>query len=87
MLLNNAFLHPQKLDVRLKQIANLPPAFSESSTADDLLNSNCTSCQVDQDRSAYWTPTLWFHGSDGKFTRVPETTGHIVYVTSILKHP
>ncbi|KAL9009588.1 MAG: hypothetical protein Q9173_005394 [Seirophora scorigena] len=47
-------------------------AFTATSTADDLLNSKCQSCDVAQDKSAYWTPPLYFMADDGTMTLVPE---------------
>ncbi|KAI4155291.1 MAG: hypothetical protein LQ341_000203 [Variospora aurantia] len=47
-------------------------AFSSTSTADDLLKSKCQSCDVAQDKSAYWTPPLYFMADDGTMTLVPE---------------
>lgn len=36
---------------------------------------DCTSCQVEQDKSAYWTPSLYFEASDGTFTLVNQVGG------------
>ncbi|KAL8711751.1 MAG: hypothetical protein Q9220_003922 [cf. Caloplaca sp. 1 TL-2023] len=47
-------------------------AFTATSTADDLLKSKCQSCGVAQDKSAYWTPPLYFMADDGTTTVVPE---------------
>ncbi|KAL8842243.1 MAG: hypothetical protein Q9170_000569 [Blastenia crenularia] len=47
-------------------------AFSTTSTADDLLKSKCQSCGVGQDKSAYWTPPVYFMADDGTVTIVPE---------------
>ncbi|KAL9006607.1 MAG: hypothetical protein Q9188_000644 [Gyalolechia gomerana] len=47
-------------------------AFSATSTAEDLLKSKCQSCGVGQDKSAYWTPPMYFMADDGTFTIVPE---------------
>ncbi|KAL8656412.1 MAG: hypothetical protein Q9210_000271 [Variospora velana] len=47
-------------------------AFTATSTADDLLNSKCQSCDVAQDKSAYWAPPLYFMADDGAMTLVPE---------------
>lgn len=32
----------------------------DSTNTDDLLAGDCTSCQVAEDQSAYWTPPLYF---------------------------
>ncbi|KAL7937237.1 hypothetical protein V8C35DRAFT_277726 [Trichoderma chlorosporum] len=34
--------------------------FSETSGTPELLNGNCTSCRVTQDKSAYWHPALYY---------------------------
>ena len=46
-----------------------------SSSAEDLLKSDCTSCSVTQDKSAYWTPPLYFVDSNGKAEMVPNQGG------------
>jgi hypothetical protein len=57
-------------------LANQFTAFSETSTYDDLVAGNCTSCQVSQDLSAYWTPALYFQDADtGEFTLVEQEGG------------
>ena len=53
--------------------------FSFTSTADDLLKSTCTSCQVKQDHSSYWSAALYYQGADGQLTLVPEISGHLTY--------
>jgi len=49
--------------------------FSESATYDDVMAGDCTSCAVTQDKSAYWTPAMYFKHSDGTFELVPQTGG------------
>jgi hypothetical protein len=51
-----------------------------SSTYDDLLLSNCTSCAVLQDMSAYWTPPLMFEFANGTAQIVPQIGGMLVWV-------
>ena len=42
--------------------------------------SNCTSCSITQDRSAYWTPALYFeHDDNVTYTLVPQVGGMTVY--------
>ena len=36
----------------------------------DLQTSNCTSCEVSADKSAYWTPQLYYHRANGSFEEV-----------------
>ncbi|KAF2743198.1 hypothetical protein M011DRAFT_471558 [Sporormia fimetaria CBS 119925] len=53
--------------------------FGMSSTSDVLLNSECTSCNVTKDKSAYWVPTLNFIHADGKVEIVPDVGGLLAY--------
>ncbi|KAI0009567.1 hypothetical protein F4779DRAFT_364458 [Xylariaceae sp. FL0662B] len=54
--------------------------FSLEATYDDLINGNCTSCAVKQDKSAYWTPNMYFRDGDtGEFTPVPQIGGMLAY--------
>ncbi|KAF7562350.1 hypothetical protein G7046_g1797 [Stylonectria norvegica] len=52
--------------------------FGVSSTFATLQASRCTSCEVQEDKSAYWTPQLYFHHSNGSFEMVPNG-GTVVY--------
>ena len=53
---------------------------TQNVTADQLLASNCSSCEIKQDKSAYWTPQLYFHDStNNSFELVEETGGALVY--------
>ncbi|RDW84868.1 hypothetical protein BP6252_02458 [Coleophoma cylindrospora] len=55
-------------------------AFSETSTTADLLTGDCTSCQVSQDKSAYWTPSLYFqNAATGEFQIVEQVGGMLAY--------
>lgn len=50
--------------------------FSESSGSSDLIAGECTSCQVSQDKSAYWTPALYFqHATTGEYELVQQVGG------------
>ncbi|KAL8903608.1 MAG: hypothetical protein Q9207_003810 [Kuettlingeria erythrocarpa] len=42
----------------------------QASTYDSLLQSNCTSCEIQDDKSAYWTPLLYYQHSNGSFEEV-----------------
>ncbi|KAJ5637124.1 hypothetical protein N7490_007003 [Penicillium lividum] len=53
--------------------------FGMSSDMDSLLESNCTSCGVLQDFSAYWTPGLYFMHTNGTAEVVPEVGGMLAY--------
>ena len=52
-------------------------AFSPSSSSADLAKSNCSSCAVKEDKSAYWTPALYFMNTDDNMVEVvPEKPPH-----------
>lgn len=55
--------------------------FRMSSTDQDLRSSECTSCAVKQDLSAYWTPNLYWQEDNGEFTALNQTGGMLVYVS------
>ena len=44
-----------------------------------LRESECTSCQFDDDKSAYWTPSLHFVHEGGKTEIVPQVGGMLAY--------
>lgn len=46
---------------------------------DELLASNCTSCSVRQDKSAYWSPYLYFQHANGTLQMVLKSGGLTVY--------
>ncbi|KAF2091052.1 hypothetical protein K490DRAFT_2249, partial [Saccharata proteae CBS 121410] len=54
-------------------------AFGMSADYDTLRSSNCTSCQVTQDLSAYWTPSLHFMYANGTTVIVPQVGGMLAY--------
>ncbi|KAJ9638649.1 hypothetical protein H2204_004125 [Knufia peltigerae] len=49
------------------------------STIEELMASNCTSCSITQDHSAYWAPRMYFQHSNGTFEMVPTSGGMTVY--------
>lgn len=54
--------------------------FSMDATYDDLTAEGaCTSCAVTQDKSAYWTPALYFVYSNGSSVMVPQVGGLLAY--------
>ncbi|PBP23627.1 WSC domain-containing protein [Diplocarpon rosae] len=53
--------------------------FSINAAYKDLIDAKCTSCQVTQDKSVYWHPSLYFQGADGKFTLVEQVGGMLAY--------
>ncbi|MBE7180870.1 MAG: DUF1996 domain-containing protein [Terriglobus roseus] len=53
--------------------------FGMGATYEDLINSDCTSCGVYQDKSAYWTPPLLFQFPNGTTEVVPQVGGMLAY--------
>ena len=49
-----------------------------NATYESLLNSACTSCEIGADKSAYWTPLLYYQYPNGSFIDVPHG-GSVVY--------
>lgn len=50
--------------------------FTESAGSDELLAGDCTSCAVSEDKSAYWTPPMYFKdASTGEYTLVDQVGG------------
>ncbi|KAJ6070396.1 hypothetical protein N7467_011715 [Penicillium canescens] len=54
-------------------------SFGMSSDQNSLLGSSCTSCAVAQDKSAYWTPALYFMHTNGSAELVEEVGGMLAY--------
>ena len=59
-------------------LTNNHPDFAKDSTADTLLQADCTSCAVKQDKSAYWAPALYFVHDNGAAELVEEVGGMLV---------
>ncbi|OAG35369.1 hypothetical protein AYO21_10440 [Fonsecaea monophora] len=55
-----------------------PNNINTTSTFDSLQAAYCTSCSVQKDKSAYWTPNLYFRHRNGSFEEVPHD-GTVVY--------
>ncbi|KAI0401311.1 hypothetical protein F4802DRAFT_609478 [Xylaria palmicola] len=54
--------------------------FGLSANYDDLVDGDCTSCAVKQDKSAYWTPAMYFLDSaTGEYSPVPQVGGMLAY--------
>ncbi|KAM0792065.1 hypothetical protein ACM66B_004770 [Microbotryomycetes sp. NB124-2] len=53
--------------------------FALSNTFQNMLESECTSCKVKQDMSAYWIPTLYFQWKNGSFSPVNQVGGGLIY--------
>ena len=52
-----------------------------NSTYESLFASSCTSCQVSTDKSAYWTPNLYYQHPNNTFEFVPHD-GSVIYYLS-----
>ncbi|KIW47070.1 uncharacterized protein PV06_02678 [Exophiala oligosperma] len=55
-----------------------PNNINTTSTFDDLQAAFCTSCEVQADKSAYWTPNLYYRFTNGTFAEVPHD-GTVAY--------
>ncbi|KZF20149.1 hypothetical protein L228DRAFT_240704 [Xylona heveae TC161] len=53
--------------------------FGFDTSYDDLMKSEGTSCEVTQDKSAYWTPALYFQHANGSTEMVEEHGGMLAY--------
>ncbi|KAK5662979.1 hypothetical protein OQA88_6391 [Cercophora sp. LCS_1] len=53
--------------------------FSETAGYEDLVNAECTSCAVTQDKSVYWAPALYFRHTDGTYELVEQDGGMLNY--------
>lgn len=54
--------------------------FNYSATTASLKQSDCTTCQINQDKSAYWVPNIYYHSKQtGKYTSVNQVGGMTVY--------
>lgn len=53
--------------------------FGMDTTPYDLVDSDCTSCEVTNDKSAYWTPSLHFQFSNGSTVMVDQVGGMLAY--------
>jgi hypothetical protein len=57
----------------------MPSDFGIDNTPQDLVDSDCTSCAVTQDKSAYWTPPIYFLHSNGTAEMVEQVGGMLAY--------
>ncbi len=62
-------------DFYARKANGVSPDFDFNTTSADLLASNCTSCAVKQDKSAYWTPPIYFQHTNGTTEIVPQIGG------------
>lgn len=57
-----------------------PTDVNQNSDFNSLLQSPCSSCEIQSDKSAYWTPQLYFAHANGKFEEVPNYGMTVYYV-------
>lgn len=57
---------------------------NQNSNFNSLLSSTCSSCEVQSDKSAYWTPQLYYAHANGKFEEVPNFGMTVYYVGMII---
>ena len=55
-----------------------PNNINTTSTFNSLQASYCTSCSVQKDKSAYWTPNMYYRHRNGSYEEVPND-GTVVY--------
>lgn len=55
-------------------------SISIDSTYDSLQESECTSCTIQADKSAYWTPALYYLHTDGSYEAVPNSGMTVYYL-------
>ena len=67
---------------RLRNANYCALGFSIDAGFDELIAGSCTSCQVTQDKSSYWTPALYFQDASGKMNLVDQVGGMLAYVIS-----
>jgi len=53
---------------------------NQDSTQDSLLASTCSTCEVQDDKSAYWTPQLYYAHSNGTVEEVQNDGMTVYYV-------
>ncbi|KIX92606.1 uncharacterized protein Z520_11635 [Fonsecaea multimorphosa CBS 102226] len=53
---------------------------NQYSDFNSLQTSNCSTCEVQQDKSAYWTPQLYYAHANGSFEEVPNYGMTVYYV-------
>ena len=72
----------------LECLANLADRIDVDQNSDfnSLLQSPCSSCEIQSDKSAYWTPQLYFAHANGKFEEVPNYGMTVYYVGTAESH-
>ncbi|KAK4043458.1 hypothetical protein C8A01DRAFT_43585 [Parachaetomium inaequale] len=53
--------------------------FNSDATYEDLVNGDCTSCAVAEDKSAYWAPAVYFKHANGTYQEVLQDGGMLAY--------
>lgn len=72
-------LSPDAISGHVHKIAGGTEINPYSTTA-SLQTSTCSSCEIQADKSAYWTPQLYYSHSNGSFEEVPNEGMTVYYV-------
>ncbi|KAL8867460.1 MAG: hypothetical protein Q9174_005653 [Haloplaca sp. 1 TL-2023] len=72
-------VNPGALSPHAHKIAGAS-SISQTSNFDSLLQSKCTSCEIQADKSAYWTPQLYYEHPNGSFEEVPNSGMTVYYL-------
>jgi hypothetical protein len=54
--------------------------FGVNASYESLLNSECSTCEVQDDKSAYWTPLLYYQYPNGSLINVPQSGAVVYYI-------
>lgn len=69
------------LQTYARTVALLRPVdFGINSNYNTLINSQCTSCEIQADKSAYWTPLLYYQYPNDSLVDVPHNGGVVYYL-------
>ena len=73
---------PGKLSAHVHTIKGAS-GLSEDTTVDQLLASECTSCSIAQDKSAYWAPQMYFWDTSRNTVELVPEESHLVYYKNV----
>ncbi|KAG6993847.1 hypothetical protein G7Y79_00050g085840 [Physcia stellaris] len=72
-------VNPNSLSPHAHKISG-PSNIGPDSTYTSLQSANCTSCEIQADKSAYWTPTFYYQHANGSFQEVPNGGMTVYYL-------
>ena len=70
---------PGKLSSHAHKIAGASN-INVNSDYNSLQQAKCSSCEIQDDKSAYWTPPLYYHHANGSFEEVPNSGMTVYYL-------